>query len=92
MVRSTHHDLTSEFQRHLEILDSLKNYFDASSHVSKNEFIIVNAATLEKHSGIQALEWIKRVNRSNVASLSAPSLRAGRYEDLILQEFKTSRD
>lgn len=63
VVRSTHHDLTREFQRHQEILDSLKNYFDASSHVSKNEFIIVNAATLEKHSGIQALEWIKRVKQ-----------------------------
>lgn len=61
VVRSIHHNLTREFQTHLEIIDSLKSYFDASHHVSVDEFRIVNNTALEKHTGIQALEWIKRV-------------------------------
>ena len=72
VVRSIHHDLTREFQTHLEILDSLKSYFDASDYVTGDEFRIVNATALEKHSGIQALEWIKRVKhqqRSKFESL-----------------------
>jgi len=61
VVRSTHHNLTREFQTHLEILNSLKSYFDASLHVTRDEFRVFTRIKLEKHAGIQALEWIKRV-------------------------------
>jgi diguanylate cyclase (GGDEF)-like protein/PAS domain S-box-containing protein len=63
VVRSIHHNLTREFQTHLEKLESLKSYFDASNHVTRDEFRIVNAIALKKHVGIQALEWIKRVKQ-----------------------------
>ena len=61
VVRSIHHNLTREFQTHQEVLDSLKSFFDASSQVTRDEFRVVNKIALEKHPGIQALDWIKRV-------------------------------
>ncbi len=60
-ARTYHHALMREFQTHLELLDSLKSYFDASREVAQEEFRIVTRTALDKHAGIQALEWIQRV-------------------------------
>lgn len=74
-VRTYHYDLMREFQTHLEILDSLKSYFDASLHVTRDEFRTVTRIALEKHAGIQALEWIKRVKHG----------QRGEFERTLLQ-------
>lgn len=60
-ARAYHHVLMREFETHLEILDSLKSYFDARQSVSREEFRLVTRTALKKHAGIQALEWIPRV-------------------------------
>ncbi|MEJ2593028.1 MAG: CHASE domain-containing protein [Candidatus Thiodiazotropha sp.] len=60
-ARAYHHVLMREFETHLEILDSLKNYFEASQTVSRQEFHIITRTVVEKHAGIQALEWIPKV-------------------------------
>lgn len=60
-IRVYHYNLQRVFQTHLEILDSLKSYFDASSAVTSEEFHIFNRTVLAKHADIQALEWIPRV-------------------------------
>lgn len=53
-----------ELETHLEILDSLKSYFDASLSVSRDEFRIVTRTAVVKHPSIQALEWIPRISHA----------------------------
>jgi diguanylate cyclase (GGDEF)-like protein/PAS domain S-box-containing protein len=62
-TRAYHNTLMRAFQAHLEILESLKSYFNASEVVHRHEFKIVTQATIDKHPGIQALEWIPKVDR-----------------------------
>ncbi len=62
LIRTNHNNLMREFETHLEILDSLKSYFDASKTVTRDEFRIVTQTAVEKHAGIQALEWIPRIS------------------------------
>jgi PAS domain S-box-containing protein len=61
-ARFYHHSLLRVFQTHIEILESLKRYFDASEHVLKEEFQIVTQTPIDKHPGIQALEWIRKID------------------------------
>jgi diguanylate cyclase (GGDEF)-like protein/PAS domain S-box-containing protein len=61
-TRSYHHTLMRAFQTHLEILESLKSYFNASEVVHRNEFKIVTQTPVDKHAGIQALEWIPKID------------------------------
>jgi diguanylate cyclase (GGDEF)-like protein/PAS domain S-box-containing protein len=61
-TRSYHHTLMRAFQTHLEILESLKSYFNASEVVHRNEFKIVTQTPINKHAGIQALEWIPKID------------------------------
>lgn len=61
LVRTHHNTLMREFEVHLELSDALKSYFDASRDVTADEFRIVTQTALDKHAGIQALEWIPRI-------------------------------
>ncbi len=67
-VRSYHHALLREVQMHLEVLYSLKSFFDASSAVSSEDFHNFTLKTLENHPGIQALEWIPRIQQEQRAA------------------------
>ncbi len=67
-ARTYHHTLMREFQNHIEILDLLKSCFDASREVAEEEFHIFTRTALDKHAGIQALEWIPRVGREQRAA------------------------
>lgn len=62
LVRTHHNTLMREFEVHLEIMGALKSYFDANRLVTADEFRIVTQMTLDKHAGIQALEWIPRIS------------------------------
>jgi diguanylate cyclase (GGDEF)-like protein/PAS domain S-box-containing protein len=62
LTHAYHHTLMRAFQSHLEILESLKSYFNASETVLRNEFKIVTQKPIDKHAGIQALEWIPKVD------------------------------
>jgi diguanylate cyclase (GGDEF)-like protein/PAS domain S-box-containing protein len=59
---SYHHSLMRVFETHIEILESLKSYFHASETVFRDEFKIVTQTPIDKHSGIQALEWIPKID------------------------------
>lgn len=61
-IQTYHSSLIREFETHLEILDSLKNHFDASLSATRDEFRIVTRTAVEKHQGIQAQEWIPRIS------------------------------
>jgi diguanylate cyclase (GGDEF)-like protein/PAS domain S-box-containing protein len=61
-ARSYHHFLMLIFQTQLEILESLKSYFDASETVFRDEFRAVTQTSINKHAGVQALEWIPKID------------------------------
>jgi diguanylate cyclase (GGDEF)-like protein/PAS domain S-box-containing protein len=62
-TRIYHNTLMRAFQTHLDILESLKSFFNASEIVHRNEFKIVTQTPIDKHPGLQALEWIPKVDR-----------------------------
>ena len=82
-VRTYHYDLMREFQTHLEILDSLKSYFDASLQVTRAEFHTVTRIALEKHAGVQALEWIKRVTNEQRNEFERTVLQGNPIRQLV---------
>jgi diguanylate cyclase (GGDEF)-like protein/PAS domain S-box-containing protein len=67
LIRTHYNNLMREFKIHLEMLDALKNFFDASDSVMEHEFYIMTKTTIEKHADIQALEWIPRVTQEKRA-------------------------
>lgn len=74
LIRSYHNSLIREFENHLEILDFLKNYFDASNSVTREEFRTVTRTTVENHTDIQALEWIPRISAEQRADFERTQL------------------
>jgi diguanylate cyclase (GGDEF)-like protein/PAS domain S-box-containing protein len=61
-TRAYHHTLMRAFHKNIEILESLKSYFNASEAVYRNEFKIVTQTAIDKHMDIQALEWIPKID------------------------------
>jgi diguanylate cyclase (GGDEF)-like protein/PAS domain S-box-containing protein len=61
-ARAYHHTLMRAFQTHIAILESLKSHFNASETVHRSGFKIVTQTPIAKHAGIQALEWIPKID------------------------------
>lgn len=61
----------------VEILLSLRHFFDASSGVDRESFRIFCAGPLGLYPGIQALEWVPRVLRTQRAMVEAAVRREG---------------
>lgn len=53
--------LQQEIDSNLEVLDSVKSFFDASPEVTRQEFHIFTKPLLKKYSNAQALEWIPKI-------------------------------
>jgi len=53
--------LDSAFQSYVDVLYSIKGLFDSSETVERQEFQIFVQRLFDRHSGIQALEWIPRL-------------------------------
>ncbi|MFT5207102.1 MAG: signal transduction histidine kinase [Candidatus Omnitrophota bacterium] len=55
----------NRFEAHLndyfDVLRSVKGLYDSSEHVNRQEFHTFAQFTLERHPGIQALEWLPKV-------------------------------
>lgn len=47
--------------RHLEALESLKNFFASSSFVERHQFRFFSAGILRRHESVLALEWLPRI-------------------------------
>lgn len=50
--------LENEIQRHVEINQILKGFFDSSEQVTEQEFLTMSWPIIKRHQSIQALEWI----------------------------------
>jgi len=62
---------------HEDALHSLRNLFDFSGAVSREEFAGMAADLIKRHDGIQALEWIERVPGERRAVFEAEIRAAG---------------
>jgi PAS domain S-box-containing protein len=92
-VRSANHDrLVARFDRetgnlamgarqridsHLDVLYSLRDHFDAEGTVTRQAFGIFTRSQLQRHPGIQALEWVPVVPKAARAAFEAAARREG---------------
>ena len=56
--------INQELKLNLEILNSIKRFFNSSSFVDRSEFNTFVKESLQNHKSIQALEWIPKVSSS----------------------------
>ena len=69
--------LSDTFESYFDVLYSVKGLFDSSEKVERQEFHIFVQRLFERHSGIQALEWIPRVTRRQRSAYEAAARRDG---------------
>ncbi|MDD1641073.1 MAG: CHASE domain-containing protein [Methylococcaceae bacterium] len=70
-----HNALQNEINRHIEINQTLKGFFDSSINVTPNDFKLFTQSVFSNHKAILALEWIPRIttiNRSFYEQLLGP--------------------
>ena len=77
--------LGSSFDSYLDVLYSIKGLFDSSQTVTRQEFQIFVQRLFDRHSGIQALEWIPRVTHKQRSLYEAAGRRDG-YIDFQITE------
>jgi PAS domain S-box-containing protein len=77
--------LGSNFESYVDVLYSIKGLFDSSKTVDRQEFQIFVQRLFDRHSGIQALEWIPRVTHEQRRLYEAAALRDGFSEFQITE-------
>lgn len=56
--------LASTIESYFDVLYTVKSLFDSSEKVERHEFQVFVQRLFDRHSGIQALEWVPRVTQS----------------------------
>ncbi len=69
--------LRESFDRHLQVLNSTKAFFDASNIVSRQDFNIYVTPLLADHPNIQALQWIPNVTLSERTDYESQARKDG---------------
>jgi CHASE1-domain containing sensor protein len=77
--------LGSNFESYVDVLYSIKGLFDSSKTVDRQEFHIFVQRLFDRHSGIQALEWIPRVTHQQRRLCEADARRDGFSEFQITE-------
>lgn len=75
----------SELRADLEVLYSLKSYFETVDSVTSDSFSAIARRVLERHSSIQALEWLPRVTR-DARPAYEQGMRAAGHPDFTITE------
>jgi PAS domain S-box-containing protein len=70
---------------HFETMYSIEGLFEASQKVERPEFQIFIQGLLERHTGIQALEWVPRVTHEQRSFYEAAARRDGFAEFQITE-------
>lgn len=60
-----HNALQNEINRHIEINQTLKGFFDSSINVTPDEFKLFTQSVFSDHETLLALEWIPRITADN---------------------------
>lgn len=76
-VASRAQRLKREVDRHLEVVLSLRGFFEASKTISREQFKAFVDSALQRHPDIQALEWIPRVPDEERLALEAAARKEG---------------
>jgi PAS domain S-box-containing protein len=77
--------LGNNFESYVDVLYSIKGLFDSSKKVDRQEFQIFVQRLFDRHSGIQALEWIPRVTHPQRSLYEAAARREGFSEFQITE-------
>jgi PAS domain S-box-containing protein len=77
--------LGSNFESYVDVLYSIKGLFDSSKTVDRQEFQIFVQRLFDRHSGIQALEWIPVVTHQQRSLCEAAARRDGFSEFQITE-------
>jgi len=64
-VNLLHNALQTELSRHIEINQTLKAFFDSSTHVTPNQFKLFTQRVFAGHDTLLALEWMPRITAKN---------------------------
>jgi serine phosphatase RsbU (regulator of sigma subunit)/integral membrane sensor domain MASE1 len=56
--------LANTIESYFDVLYTIKSLFDSSEKVERHEFQVFVQRLFDRHSGIQALEWVPRVTQS----------------------------
>lgn len=77
--------LIRNLDAYLEVLHSVRAFFDANQEVDRQQFRTFAASALARHEGIQALEWVPRVQAHDRPVFEARA-RAEGFEGFRLTE------
>ncbi|NNG01473.1 MAG: PAS domain S-box protein [Desulfobacteraceae bacterium] len=77
--------LINNFHLYIDILYSIEGFFSASQQVEREEFQRFTRPLLERHKGIQALEWIYRLSHDNRQDV-VNSVRSEGFHDFNITE------
>ncbi len=77
-------EIRNALNKNLEALGALKAFYQASSHVSRDDFKTFTELLLKQNSGIQALEWVPYVSKSERSKYEAAAVK----DALLDFEFK----
>jgi len=78
VVNSIEHDV--------EVLLSIRDFFNASSNIDRDEFTVCTTRFLEQYAGIMALEWIPRVTHEERHAYETAARRDGMEDFQIVEK------
>ena len=77
--------LQDTLNSYFDVLYSIKGLYDSSGKVERREFRIFVQRLFERHTGIQALEWIPRVTQGQRRKFEAAVRNQGFFEFQITE-------
>lgn len=77
-------------ERNLEVLDSVKSYFDASELVERADFRIFVRPLLHKYANAQAIAWVPKVEQADREAYEIAA-RAQGIPDFSIRELKDGK-
>ncbi|MBF0337963.1 MAG: CHASE domain-containing protein [Nitrospirae bacterium] len=82
--------ISESVQNYIDIIESVKSFYEASNKVERNEFRIFVSGILSRHRAIQALSWNPRVSEGERAAIEEAA-RADGYSDFRITERDSKR-
>ncbi len=85
-----HQALIKNFEKHLEIVYSLKAFYQSSQHVDRKEFEVFAKELLQRHPGVRGLSWNPVVKPNEIEKFSQMAKKDG-ITDFEIKELNSNR-
>ncbi len=69
--------ISQEVETNIDVLRSLKAFYNSSTYVDREEFKSFTAPLLENHTDIKTLEWVLKVPKDKLETLKNTALQQG---------------